>query len=191
MATERRPETPWSVLVRLEDVPETGRHVDLAASESERAAVAQVAGLDGIDRLEATFDLVRRGSDGLHAAGRVSATVRQTCVVSLEPIVNTIDEPIDLNFAPSREPVVAEADSEDDDDEGPVRSRKAAEDAPEPLVNGAADLGAVATEFLMLGVDPYPRKPGVRFEAPRSGEDAAGPFAALEALKKGKGDNSP
>jgi hypothetical protein len=190
MVAERRSETPWSVSVRLEDVPETGRHVELSAGETERAAVAQAAGIDGIDRLEAAFDLARRGSDGLHAVGRVSATVRQTCVVSLEPVINTIDEPIDLVFAPPREPVVVEAD-EDDDDGEPVRRKRAADDAPEPLVNGAADLGAVATEFLMLGVDPYPRKPGVRFEAPKTGDDSAHPFAALEALKKGKGGNSP
>ena len=35
-----------------------------------------------------------------------------------------------------------------------------ADDSPEPLVGGAVDLGAVATEFLVLGIDPYPRKPG-------------------------------
>ena len=48
------------------------------------------------------------------------------------------------------------------------------------------DLGAVASEFLLLGIDPYPRKPGVKFEPPpRAGDAAAHPFAALEALKKG------
>ena len=39
-----------------------------------------------------------------------------------------------------------------------------AEDPPEPIVNGAIDLGALAAEFLMLGLDPYPRKPGAVFE---------------------------
>ena len=50
------------------------------------------------------------------------------------------------------------------------------------------DLGAVATEFLLLGIDPYPRKPGAVFDAPPAGDPASHPFAALAALKKG--DNS-
>ena len=46
------------------------------------------------------------------------------------------------------------------------------------------DLGTLATEFLVLGIDPYPRKSGVEFAPLTVGEDAPKPFAALEALKK-------
>ena len=52
-------------------------------------------------------------------------------------------------------------------DDGGGRSKVAADDAPEPLVGGVVDLGVVATEFLALGIDPYPRKSGVEFS--RSG----------------------
>ena len=41
------------------------------------------------------------------------------------------------------------------------------EDAPDPIVDGKIDLGALAAEFLALGLDPYPRKPGVAFAPPR------------------------
>jgi hypothetical protein len=57
-------------------------------------------------------------------------------------------------------------------------------DAPEPLIGGSIDLGAIASEFLMLAIDPYPRKAGVAFEPPANDEDTGGPFAALAALKK-------
>ena len=40
------------------------------------------------------------------------------------------------------------------------------EDRPDPVVDGKIDLGAVAAEFFALGLDPYPRKPGVEFVAP-------------------------
>ena len=60
-------------------------------------------------------------------------------------------------------------------------------DGPEPLIGGAVDLGAIAIEFLILGIDPYPRKPGAVFEASPAGDDPAKPFAALAALKKGAG----
>ena len=56
---------------------------------------------------------------------------------------------------------------------------------PEPLIDGRVDLGAIATEFLMLGIDPYPRKPDAAFEPPAAADDdTAHPFAALAALRK-------
>jgi hypothetical protein len=61
-------------------------------------------------------------------------------------------------------------------------------DVPEVLVGGGIDLGAIATEFLILGLDPYPRKPDAAlFQGSPVGEDAAHPFAPLAALKKGQG----
>jgi hypothetical protein len=54
------------------------------------------------------------------------------------------------------------------------------------LVDGTVDLGAIASEFLVLGIDPYPRKPGVDFAQPQQGEAAGRPFAALGALMKGR-----
>jgi uncharacterized protein DUF177 involved in 23S rRNA accumulation len=112
----------------------------------------------------------------------VSATVGQTCVVTLEPIDNEIEEAVDLTFAP------AAAAAASAPDESGTRTRMAADDAPEPLLGGVVDLGVVATEFLTLGIDPYPRKSGAEFAAPATGDgDAAHPFAALAALKKGQG----
>jgi hypothetical protein len=55
---------------------------------------------------------------------------------------------------------------------------------PEPLENGIVDLGAVATEFLILGIDPYPRKPGAEFTPAKTRQEGEHPFAALAALKK-------
>ena len=36
----------------------------------------------------------------------------------------------------------------------------------------SVDLGAIATEFLILGIDPYPRKAGAEF-APVKADDGA------------------
>jgi Large ribosomal RNA subunit accumulation protein YceD len=177
-APKSRP--PWSAPVTLHEVPETGRHVDLVADEATRAEVAQAVGLRTLPRLEASFDVARQGREALHVTGRVSATVGQTCVVTLEPIENEIDEAVDLVFAPDVAPELP-------DDAVSSRSRVAVEDAPEPLVGGVVDLGVVATEFLALGVDPYPRKSGVEFTAPAAGDNTPKPFAALAALKNKQG----
>ena len=58
-----------------------------------------------------------------------------------------------------------------------------AEDPPDPLVGDHIDLGAVAREFVALGLDPYPRKPGVVFAYEEDAPGEESPFARLAALK--------
>jgi uncharacterized metal-binding protein YceD (DUF177 family) len=164
----------WSAPLPVADIPETGRNVELAADAATRARLAESAGVVALPRLEVAAELTRQGSDNVRAVGQVSATVEQTCVVTLEPMERQIVEPFDVVFAPSRAvdahpPIV----TPDDDN-----------DPPEVIRDGAVDIGALAVEFLMLGIDPYPRKPGAQFAAPAAREDAANPFAALAALKK-------
>jgi hypothetical protein len=162
----------WHVPVRREDVPDTGLHLDLEADEEARARLAALAGVVSVPQLGVAADLIRHG-EGLRAAGRVTAKVNQTCVVTLEPIENTVDEAFDVLFQP---PDVAGA--------APAGSAPAeVDDTREPLVNGAADLGAVATQFFLLGIDPYPRKPGAEFSGPAADRAADSPFAALERPK--------
>jgi uncharacterized metal-binding protein YceD (DUF177 family) len=162
---------PWRVPVAVNEVPEAGRRFELAADESTRAAIAKAAGINGISRLEGVFDVGRHKLGGLRVHGNVSARLWQDCVVTLEPVENEIEEEVDLVFAPDGTVGSSEADISDDD-------------APEPLIGGCIDLGAIATEFLILAIEPYPRKPGVAFEPQAPAEVSANPFAALAALKK-------
>lgn len=164
----------WAVPVTVDEIPDTGLHMDIEADAETRAALAELANVRELPALSASFDLARAG-DGVHVSGRVRGRVGQTCVVTLEPIENVIDEPVDIQFVPGAE--AAEAghvvDVEDEDEE-----------PPEPLVHGKVDLGALAIEFLLLGIDPYPRKPGAEFASPPTAEPGEHPFAGLEALKK-------
>jgi uncharacterized metal-binding protein YceD (DUF177 family) len=174
MSAKAAAKIPWSFPVRRDDVPEAGLRLDLVADAATRSAVAAVAGIRGLPCLEASFDVTRQGS-GLMVAGEVLATIEQTCVVTLEPMTSELREPVELAYVPSR----AGEPAEETDAIDP-----AAADEPEVLVDGVADLGAAATEFLLLAIDPYPRKPGVEFEAPKTDDEGAHPFAALAALKK-------
>lgn len=160
-------ELPWSVPVAIEDVPDSGLHIEIEASPAVRAQVAKLAAVRDLPALAAAFDLTRRGS-GLHVGGTVSAKVGQTCVVTLEPIENSVEEPVDLLFTP------AAAEIEKDEDGEPL----------EPLADGTVDLGGIATEFLLLGIDPYPRKPGAEFAPPKADLGGENPFAGLATLKK-------
>ena len=164
----------WSVPVAVDNIPETGLHIEAKAPAEVRAQLVKLANLRDLPHLSAVFDLTRRGG-GVHVAGQVKARVGQTCVVTLEPLENDLDEPINVLFAPRLE-VAAKDDGAD--------RRAGDEEPPEPLIEGKVDLGAVATEFLLLGIDPYPRKAGAEFAAVKTADDSARPFAALEALKK-------
>lgn len=167
-------ERPWSVPVALDDIPDTGLHMEIDADAQTRAALAALADVREVPALSATFDLVRQGA-GVHVSGRVQARVGQTCVVTLEPIENAIDEPVDVEFVPGADAAQA-GHVVELADEG--------EEPPEPLVDDKVDLGTLATEFLLLGIDPYPRKPGAEFAPPQAAEPSEHPFAGLEALKK-------
>jgi uncharacterized metal-binding protein YceD (DUF177 family) len=179
--SEKHSARPWHVPVAVENVAETGAHFNLVADAEARAGVARIAGLRDLPRLEANFDVTRQGAGGLRVAGQISATVGQTCVVTLEPIANEVDETVDLVFVPqpAAERRPAEGAAEDEPHE-------AKWDEPEPLIDGTVDLGALATEFLILGLDPYPRKPGAVFQPPPDAKPQEGPFAALAKLRKGR-----
>lgn len=168
------PSRPWSVPVRLDEIPETGLHLDFEADAGVRAAVTAAAGVNDVLQLRAAFDVTRHGRDGMRLVGTVSGRVVQTCVVTLEQIENEIEEGVDLVFVPPSAlgPVAHE-----------VNLGAEAIEPPEPLIDGVVDLGAVATEFLILGIDPYPRKPGAVFEPPVSADAGSHPFAALGALR--------
>jgi uncharacterized metal-binding protein YceD (DUF177 family) len=175
---------PWHVTVLVAEIPDGGLHRDLQASEADRAAVASLAGLRDLPRLGASFELTPAGAGRIRVRGRVSAQAGQTCVVTLEPMTSEIDEEVDVIFSDEPQPVAA---AEPDEDEEAL-----ADDPPEPIVNGAIDLGALATEFLMLGLDPYPRKDGAVFEPVIAPVDPADhPFAALKALKDPQSTDKP
>src|ERR1700733_3466872 len=168
--------SPWHFPIAVEDVPESGGHFDLTADRQIRAAIAKAAGLRDLARLEANFDINRQGG-GLRVVGRIAATVDQACVITLEPVANEIAEDVDLLFVPQTS--VAEAG-------GAAIKRDEREYEMEPLIGGVVDLGALATEFLVLGLDPYPRKPGAVFQSPEETAAGEGPFSALAALQKGQ-----
>jgi uncharacterized metal-binding protein YceD (DUF177 family) len=168
-----RSELRWHVPVRLDDVPETGRRLDIVADAHLRDALAAMAGLRELPRLDAVVELTRRGS-GLRATGKVSATVGQICVITLEPVTSEVEEDFEAVFAPAASPGAATSAGASPDN---------ADEPAEPIVNGVADLGGVLTEFLLLGIDSYPRKPGAVFAQPGDADAGPGPFAALAKLK--------
>jgi uncharacterized metal-binding protein YceD (DUF177 family) len=166
---------PWRVLINVAQIPGDGLHREIEADASARVVMAESAGLRDISSAHAAFDLAHRSGGRVHVGGRVQAKVGQTCVVTLEPIENEIDEEVDLLFAPA-EKITPQLDADD--------GESALADPPEPIENGMIDLGRLATDVLYLAIDPYPRKQDAVFEPQVAASDPEDhPFAALKALQ--------
>jgi uncharacterized metal-binding protein YceD (DUF177 family) len=164
--------------LRLDQIRD-GERLDLVADEAERGAVADRLGLGAIDRLEAHVTLSRTGKL-VRAEGRLAATLEQSCVVTGEPVTAHVDEPFALLFMP-------EPETPGPDDEIELGQ----EDCDVVFHDGAAiDLGSAIADTLALNIDPYPRSASADAALKEAGvltEEQASPFAALAALKGGKG----
>jgi uncharacterized metal-binding protein YceD (DUF177 family) len=173
-------ESGWRVRVTISDLPPQGKEYELVPDAEVRKELAERAAVVAIPKLIAKLKVLPQSKAGAVVEGSLQATVTQTCIVTLEPFDNYIDETISLVFEPE-EAIAAR---------GPLTEEIAGEDPPEPIVDGAIDLATVVAEFLTLSIDPYPRKPGAAFEALAGGDDTdtPSPFAALAKLKPGQGD---
>jgi hypothetical protein len=175
--TEKR--GPWRALVTVAQIPDNGLHRDIEADQAARNAMAETAGLRELSSARASFDLALQSGGRVHVTGRIQARIGQTCVVTLDPIENEIDEQIDLMCAPSEQlsEFIGVADDIPDSDAETA-------DPPEPIENGVIDLGRLAADMLYLAIDPYPRKAGAVFEPQVAAADPDDhPFAALKALQ--------
>jgi len=60
------------------------------------------------------------------------------------------------------------------------------DEGPEEIESLHYDLAGPLLEEFVLALEPYPRRPGVAFEAPGDGsEPPESPFAVLKGLKSG------
>ncbi|MFG1432279.1 DUF177 domain-containing protein [Xanthobacter sp. V2C-8] len=162
---------PLRHVLSVAEVPPHGVDVRIETSEAERASLARRMGVIAVPAFAATLHVAPEGADGLRVTGRLEAAVVQACGVTLEPFEAPVREEIEVHFVPAGTAVPPGAEEDE------------SYDPPDEIENGAIDLGALASEFLALGIDPYPRKPGVVFEAPAEDAAAISPFSALSRLK--------
>ena len=161
---------PLSRRISIHRLPAEGDEVVVEAGPEERAALARDLDLVSLDALVGRFRLAASpaGGHGITVTGRVEAEIVQTCVVTLEAFASRVAEAVEVAFAEG-EPI-RDADVEEAEDV----------DLPDPIVDGTIDLGGLTAEFLALGLDPYPRKPGAAFAFEAEAQES--PFAALKGL---------
>ncbi len=147
------PKAVFSRPVSVSSVPAAGLNVQVESLPEERLAIASEFKLPALNASRAEYRLTGT-PQRVKVKGRVMAEIEQICVVSLEPFETILDEVVEVTFAT--------ADAMPQDKHGDETFL----DLPDEIVNGQIDLGILTMEFLSLGLDPYPRKPGVDFEEP-------------------------
>jgi uncharacterized metal-binding protein YceD (DUF177 family) len=171
--TLKHPE--FSHAVPLSEIGGKAVHVKLAAGEAQRAALAKRFGLLSLDAFTADVAVLHEG-DAILADGRFAATLVQACVATGAPVPAQLDEAFTVRFVPENS---YSPDAEIELEEG---------DCDTLFHDGrVVDLGEVAAQSLGLTINPYPRSPDAEatlLQAGVKGENEAGPFAALAALKK-------
>jgi uncharacterized metal-binding protein YceD (DUF177 family) len=170
---------PFSRVVRVDALPREGQVVTIEANPTEREALASFYKLPAIAALTATLRLEPWGRGGARVTGAVHGALTQICVVSLEPFPATVDEAIDVRFAPQ-----PAADPKSPAAKETQTFSLADEDEPDPVIEGKIDLGALTAEFFALGLDPYPHKPGAVFEHSAKSDPTDSPFSALAQRDK-------
>lgn len=179
MTAISKSQPPLSRRLAFADTPPEGLDIDVSATPAECVALASHNAIPAVHALHAELRAQRWRGDGLKIDGELRASVRQTCVATLEEFDSEIVEPIHMRFAPPAEEAPRSRRRQDQ-----IAEIAMDDDPPDPLIGGVVDLGAIISEFLTLALDPYPRKAGAQFSEP-SGEGAQilSPFAALGRLK--------
>jgi hypothetical protein len=175
------------VLTRVVDtahLPPAGIDVVVEADEAQRKALADAYDLLAVNALAANATLTpgRRGTVTIE--GRVTADIAQSCVVSLVPVDQHIEEPFSVRFASADSPDLPEARANAE-----VVIDPAAPDPPEVMDGTRIDVGALVEELFVLAIDPYPHAPGATLpaEPTQPPESIESPFAVLAKARTKKG----
>ena len=161
---------PLSRPVSVERLLPEGLEETIVATPQECAALAEDFKLPAIHALSGHFK-VTGSPRRVQVVGRIEASITQICVVTLDPFDSILEEDVEVDFAAPEHT-------------GAQASGREGEEPPDEIVNGRIDLGALTAEFLALGLDPYPRKPGVTFDHDAANDKSDSPFAALGTLKR-------
>lgn len=168
-------------------LPQKGVTVKIGTDEKERAALAADHGLEAVNAFAAEFLITPWKKDGIRVRGRIDAEIVQSCVVTLEPLTNSVAEEVDTIFVPENSRLARIQL----DESGEMLLDAEGADSPEVFVGDKIDVGAIAEEFFDLAIDPYPRKPGLTDESePKvfgdddGGEQPVSPFAKLSEWQK-------
>lgn len=172
---------PFERFYDLADLGRAGAEIAIALTDAERKRLAEWAGIDEVEAFQGIVTLKKNSATRFVYAARFSAAIRQSCVVTLEPVRSEIEGEVtrDLYISSAVRHALPK------DAGAPLPSID--DEVTEEIEGPNYDLAVPLLEEVSLAIDPYPRAPGVAFEPPDDmKEKPESPFAALKALKTPK-----
>lgn len=164
-------------VVRVERLHPPGRDLTIGGKQVDLVQLADVLKVDAVESFSAKMTIAPfRG--GIRVLGSLTAQVVQQSVVSLEPVGQQVDEPIDRIFMPT-------TGKDRDLPPGAEVFVDLEDDVPDELDGPDLDVTELLIETVALAIDPYPRAPGESLQS--SGMDlddgVLSPFEGLKRLK--------
>ena len=190
MPSPIQPTPEWSRKVAIDRLGHRPLTTTLSATPEECRDLARRLRVEGIDNIEGQIVLSREsGNHIIAASGEIRATVRQACVVTLAPLSSKIASAIEAWYSDEAQAVNlnrARRARETQHVDVEVELLNEADD-PEPVVGGMIDIAELATQFLSLAIDPFPRSAAARAAPAETPLPARpNPFAALKDWKAGQ-----
>ena len=157
-------------------VVDSDRHIDVETSPEERASIAKRLDLEAVDDFRASVSLRSVGEDIL-VDGHLNAELKRQCVVSLQPMVEVIDE----SFALRLTPTLPEPGTEEDE------SLMEEDRDIDLLKDSDIDIGELLVQQAALAMAAHPKLQGATLnDGPgtrsQDVDKKASPFASLQDL---------
>ena len=155
--------------IEVETLPVKGPYRGtLVMTAAELTALADRFGFNAVASLDVRLEIARVGPDAWDVKGRLQAQIVQPCIVTGDPVPETVDFAIEERYVRAA----------DEDDEIVV----GLEDS-EPLVDGCIELGEMVAQSLALAANAWPRTADAPDEFKAGNVEEAHPFASLGSLK--------
>lgn len=183
----------WVYRIDAEDIGSSPQSYFISANEEELKALARRLNVEKLEEVNASLTITRQaGGLRLHVQGRLKAKVVQKCVITLEPVEGWIEEDFEAFYADTEQTVsFVQAQKDRQSKKGHQEVEVSEEmDDPEPLIDGAIEVGELVTQYLSLAINPYPHIDGAQYEYGDEGAQGREPSPLrknpFEALKNWK-----
>jgi uncharacterized metal-binding protein YceD (DUF177 family) len=165
----------FSKVIQIDEVKSEGTTFELTAAPSQCNEIAVRLGVLSVDAATGLLT-IKHQSGAIEITGELKASLKRECVVSLEPMEETVTDKFTIRFYADEQDLI-EADEIDDDC------------YTELLDGDSIHLGEVLIQQISLAMNPHPRKTESGELVSRYGrEDLPSPFAALKQFSTERDD---
>lgn len=176
----------FSRQIGLEGLKPDASEFEFEASESECRALADRLGILNCHHAKVTGSVALvPGCRDIQLKGRLSASVEQSCSITLKPVQEEIDTSFEIRFSDQIEEDTPIGEGEEWSEDSYV----------EPMPSGPLDVGEIAAQYMSMLINPFPRLPGAKLDvsglegveimSEEAVREAASPFAKLKKIEDG------